>query len=128
MIALAGCEPRPDRVPTYPVEGTVRFNGKPTEGATIVFTSVAAPGKQPVIAEATVDRDGRYALSTYVSRDGAPAGEFLVTLAWPEANARPPREEDTPTDRLRGRYATPKVTPLRATVREQPNTIDFKLP
>ena len=38
LLAFVGCSPAAnDRVPVYPVEGTVSFGGKPIEGALIVF-------------------------------------------------------------------------------------------
>lgn len=129
MFALTGCGGgRPGELPTFPVEGTVRFNGKPTDGATIVFTATEPTGKHPVVAQATADRDGKYTLSTYMHRDGAPAGVYAVTIIWPEPRTGKMKEEDEPADRLRGKYGTPKTTPLKATVREQSNVIDFTLP
>jgi hypothetical protein len=57
-------------------------------------------------------------LRSYEPDDGAPAGEFKVTVVWPESP--PPNASGVfeVRDRLRGRYANPKTTELTATVEE----------
>lgn len=115
-----------------PVQGKVTVGGRPPAGAFLSFRPAA--GASPYNSQATVGPDGSYKLGTYRLNDGAPPGEYVVTLYWPAE--RPKRKDgedddagaDVP-DRLGGKYRTPEVSPLRATVKAgEDNTIDFKLP
>ena len=58
---------------------------------------------------------------------GALAGEYIVTIIWPEENtstaismeAPPP-----PPDRLKGRYADPEKSKLTAVIKSGPNKLE----
>jgi hypothetical protein len=63
--------------------------------------------------------DGKFELRTFRPGDGAPAGEYKVTVSW----SGPPSADGSATDRLRGRYATPEKTELTATVADAPNEL-----
>lgn len=122
FLALSiGCGGRDDgRVAVYPVSGKVLVNGQPAAGATISFFP-QSEDSQPVdlpVPSGLVDESGNYMLRSYVEGDGAPAGEYRVTVVWP---APPPPNAtvfDTP-DRLRGRYSDPGTSGLTATVGER---------
>jgi hypothetical protein len=66
-------------------EGQVRMDGKPVEGAGVVF----APTAGGPIATATTNESGHFILST-TNRDGAPIGEHRVTIAKTELQTMPP--------------------------------------
>ena len=73
-----------------------------------------AKGNKPF---ARVSEDGTFAVTTYDTGDGAPAGEFKVTVYWPaDPDARGPSP-----DRLKGRYRDPESTALVATFVEGEN-------
>lgn len=75
LVLLAGCSG--EKAPaTSPVKGTVTYNGASVEGATVVFAPTAT-GKP---ATAVTDAGGHYELSTFGSKDGAPPGEYSVTV------------------------------------------------
>lgn len=117
--------------PVHPVKGKVTVGGKPATGALISFRAIA--GASPYNPRATVEPDGSYTISTYRQHDGAPAGEYLVTIYWPvERPKRKVGEDDDPginlPDRLGGKYSNPETTTLRATVSSGENSVDFKLP
>ena len=70
------------RVPVHPVSGAISFRGQPTSGAFLSLhpkdgASTGAPSPR-----ATVGPDGKFALSTYNSQDGAPEGDYVVTVQW----------------------------------------------
>ena len=134
VVGLAGCAgPDADRKPVFPVEGRLTHRGEPMAGAMVTFHPLGDPDPRALRSQATADKDGRYRLTTYVTGDGAPAGEHAVTVYWPGKRGKPkPGEDeesqDLPPDRLGKAYTLPAATRLRAAVREQPNTIDFTLP
>jgi hypothetical protein len=105
----------------YPASGQVTVNGQPAAGAQVAFygatPELTGPGT-PAPA-ATTDENGEYRLRSYDPEDGAPAGEFKVTVVWPEPI--PPnvdQEMYRPKDRLKGRYSHPDKSGLKMTVPE----------
>src|SRR5438034_11414590 len=70
------------RQPTHPVRGRIYFDGSPAPGAHVVFQQVDGENGRTTRADALVDADGSFVLSTYKANDGAPAGEYKVTVAW----------------------------------------------
>jgi hypothetical protein len=129
-LVLGGCStaavPK-DAVPVFPVRGALTYQQRPMNGAVITFHA-----KDPrLTARATAAESGEYALTTYYASDGAAPEEYVVTIHWPQENSRPtPGDPDPPLppDRLKRAYADVGTTKLRATVRAQPNTINFTLP
>ena len=76
IVVGAGCS---NRVSVYPVEGIVKYNGKPMQGGgTIAFVPL---GKQEgKTAAGEIDQNGNYKLTTYTPGDGSMAGEFRVVI------------------------------------------------
>ena len=129
-LSLLGCTEavRPkNAVPVFVVTGTVTHQGKPMNGAVITFHSTSSK----LTAQGVADAAGQYSLTTYLTNDGAAAGESVVTIHWPEENVKPATDDSDPPlppDRLKDAYTNTKTTKLTVTVREEPNTIDFPLP
>jgi hypothetical protein len=114
-LALAGCS-RSDRIPVYPVHGKVRVGGEPAAEAFVEFHP-AEGNPAPAWIVGQVDGEGNFALSTYVSGDGAPEGEYIVTITWKKRGG--PLNEFSGPDRLKGRYADPKTSKLRFRVEKK---------
>src|SRR5262245_1990400 len=85
LLALAGCgsDAKPK---TFPVKGVLTHKGKqgeqPAAGALVVFHPVGIQVHEANRPMATVRSDGTFALSTFGREDGAPAGEYYVTVVW----------------------------------------------
>ena len=76
------------------------MNGIAPEHAMLMFHPLGEPVEQrKSVPWGIVKADGQYDVSTYVNGDGAPIGEYAVTLYWP-VNPHGPSP-----DRLKGRYA-----------------------
>jgi len=80
---LAGCGGGADRPAMVPVSGTVNYNGSPVEGATVTFASETSPRS----STGETDSSGKFRLTTFDTNDGAPAGEYIVTITKFEAEA-----------------------------------------
>jgi hypothetical protein len=82
-LTLAACsEAKSDRATVFPAKGSITFKGEPTHGA-----MVGLHPKSPLPAgvpspRANVGKDGTFAVSTYDSGDGAPEGEYVLTVVW----------------------------------------------
>jgi hypothetical protein len=70
-----------------------------------------------------VAEDGEFRLTTYREEDGAPSGEYAVTILWP-GEKKTPFGPASP-DQLKGTYADPKSPKLRFTVGP---TVDNEVP
>lgn len=63
---------------TYPVKGTVTYQGQPL--AEVVISFVPEKGRP---ASGTTDAQGSFSLSTFDPNDGAPAGAYKIAIAEP---------------------------------------------
>jgi hypothetical protein len=131
LLLLAGCGA--DEVPVYHVRGKVLYRGKPAHRAEVVFLPVEDdPNLAGLCIHGTAGEDGTFELTTYRRGDGAPAGDYVVTVFWPRPRSSRPITGDPEDpesteleggDFLRGRYATRDVSKLRATVRAEKNEL-----
>ena len=86
------------------------------------FTRRRDPDAHGLRPQAVVAADGSFRLTTFINHDGAPAGDYYVTVYWP---APGPEDETRPRpDLLGGRYADPRTTPLTATVPPHAASLD----
>jgi 3',5'-cyclic AMP phosphodiesterase CpdA len=115
---------RYNRKPTQPVRGTVLMEGAPVAGAKVVFYALEKAGKQKSYAgDALTDPDGTFTISTYQANDGAPVGDYAVTVVLREpffdasGNLGP--------NRLPAKYASVEATNLEVHVKSGAN--DFAL-
>ncbi len=83
-LCLCSCsEHLPDRAPTYPVTGQIYVDGQPAAGLQVECHSVSGmDSAAPTVSATTTDPDGKFAISTYLSGDGVPEGEYRLTFVW----------------------------------------------
>ena len=93
------------------------MEGRPPFHAQVTFHPVADGGREAILPTGSVDDRGRFTLTSYASGDGAPEGEYRVTVAWFLASGRPD-DDRPPVNYLPVRYARADTTPLRAVVRK----------
>jgi hypothetical protein len=124
ILLGAGCSGNSTNAPTWPVEGQVLFDGKPPVGAQVVFHSAGNNGAGSLHPSGLVDGNGKFKLTTYAANDGAPEGDYVVTLEWWVS------QNDQPAvNRLPARYQQPKRSGLHAKIAAgAPNSLPtFKL-
>jgi hypothetical protein len=120
-ILTASCGKDSSRKPTYPVTGKVVLpGGKAPEHATVVLHPVDESGPDVVKPSGKVEKDGTFSLTTYESRDGAPAGKYYVTVELWLASGK---GDEGPKNRLPARYARPETSGLTATVSPSPTDL-----
>jgi hypothetical protein len=110
--------PRP-----FPVHGQVLFQGKPTPNAVVVFhplDNAAAKQERPV---GRVNEDGSFRLTTYGENDGAPEGDYAVTVEWRRAARAPNGEFEPGPNVLPVRYSKPATSTLRVRVTPAENEL-----
>lgn len=110
LFAALGCGTKPPDL--VPVAGKVTTgDGKPLEHASVIFHPVGGgDGPKP---RGKVGADGSFVLTTHTTGDGAPPGEYRVTVELWLAGAR---ADDPPANRLPAKYARPESSGLIVTV------------
>jgi hypothetical protein len=113
-----------NRRPTQLVRGTIYFEGTPAADAQLAFYRVEG-AKFTRVADALVEADGSFSLSTYRADDGAPTGDYVATvvLRSPQADA----ESKIGPNLLPERYSKPETSGLKATVKDGTNEFKFDL-
>jgi hypothetical protein len=82
LTAIMGCgKTEPERVAVFPAAGKVTFKGEPTVGAVVTLHPKAPLEKVPT-PRASVGTDGSFKITTFNSADGAPEGEYVLTVSW----------------------------------------------
>ena len=118
-----------EEVETFPVSGRLFIRHQLVPGAYVVFHPVDRSSCQGRCAVALTDADGSFRLSTRERSDGAPAGDYIVTVIWPDYACPIDECEVTGSlskhDRLRGRFADPATSPLFATVLPEVNYVNL---
>lgn len=120
-LGATSCGSADGRKPTYPVTGKVVWlGGKPAEHASVVLHPVGDPDPNVVKPRGKVGPDGTVKLTTYETDDGAPAGEYRVTVELWLAN---PKSDAPPTNRLSPKYGSPDTSGLTARVEPTATTL-----
>jgi 3',5'-cyclic AMP phosphodiesterase CpdA len=100
--------------PTFPVSGRVTVGGVPVAGATVVLNTYnSETEKYAATAEGRTDELGRFQITTYAKFDGAPAGEYVVTVTKPDA--------------IPALYTAAATSTLKLRIHETPNTLNLDL-
>lgn len=121
VLLCASCaKQQGERVPVYPVRGRVTVNGLPAENAEVGFYPLAEG--QRLYPRGRVQADGSFQMSTYELNDGAPPGEYVVTIVWRDPPP-PGSASDAPEgpDRLKNRFGNYQTSKLRAQVQAADN-------
>jgi hypothetical protein len=96
------------------------LDGKPFKGVTVVLRPVDKTNfKRQEIPQGITDENGKYTIYTYVSNDGAPAGDYKVGIALmqpvdEEGGDQVKRDPNQPL--FPAKYADPETSGLKATV------------
>jgi hypothetical protein len=122
LAALGGCGTAAGPA-CNPVRGQVRWNGQPLAEAQVVFHPQAAGGQTFPKPIGTTDPQGNFALTTFQAHDGAPAGDFLITVEL--RDLRQVGEETVRDGRnlLPERFGRPQESGLRFTVAAGENVV-----
>ncbi len=122
-LAIVGCgESAPSHVATYPVEAPITFRGKPTPGACISFHPVT-PTEEVPAPRGVVTRDGQLQVSTFNGGDGAPEGEYVLTVQWNRLVRRGDEVVAGPNVIPR-KYTSPQTSNLRVRIAAGDNKLD----
>lgn len=122
LVSLLGCSN--DTGPKcYPVSGIVLLDGKPLAEAEVVFHPPADLERKFPKPTAQSDVEGRFRLTTQQPFDGAPAGEYMLTVELREPRLAGEEMVRDGANLLPPRYASPTESGLRFTVTAGTNEV-----
>lgn len=127
-LAIAGCQAE-KKSPVIEVGGQLLVEGKPAAHASIALHPISDSGSMIQRSVGITQQDGSFKLTTFSVDDGAPAGEYIVTIIWPDESV--PIDEcecvdPTEHDRLFGVYADPVKSKLRATIDQHRHSLNLQ--
>jgi len=115
-------------VPVFPASGKIIHLSKPLAGVILIFHSTDV--NQKIKSQATTDNDGKFVATTFKTADGAPEGDYTITLTVP-SNESDSAREDAATEgqfrkegpvRFPSKYQNPATSPLKVKVtKNQPD-------
>ncbi len=118
VLGCLGCGS--GRVPVHPVRGKVLVDGQPATRALVTFHPVSDKRPEAVHPVGHVDEQGQFTLSSFQQGDGAPEGEYQVTVVWYLATPNPDRarggDEYLSVNYLPGEYGRLETSPLKAQI------------
>lgn len=119
-VLAAGCGDSGPKL--YPVKGTVKVDGKPAADATVFLHRKGRDNPNEPVPYGRCAADGSFAVTTTKNGDGARAGEYAITVVWPDMSKAPDGNGGRP-DLLRGAYEKAGKSTLKATVEEKDNQL-----
>lgn len=127
LAVSCGCQEAPTQQ-TYRVKGRLFVDDNLAAKACIAFHPIDKVKSQGRCSVAMTQRDGSFELTTYAMHDGAPEGDYTVTVIWPD-DSMPEDECECidllQHDRLSGKYADPKTTSLLVTILPRDNHVNL---
>ncbi|QDT54073.1 hypothetical protein Pan44_21000 [Caulifigura coniformis] len=139
LALMAGCggsasdQWTKDRPKTSPAEAVVTHDGRGIEGASVTFAPV---GRDGTAAFGLTDAEGKVVLSTFGDKDGAVAGDYMVTVTKKSVDITPnPKDPNGPPLKsvekslIPARYSSSGTSQLKATIKdggENKFTFDLK--
>jgi hypothetical protein len=118
-VLFAGALMARPKCMAHPAVGIARAGKTPLVGAQIRLHPRGMALPDDAVPTATVQADGTFALTTFTKGDGAPPGDYVVTVQW----FRVAKDGSVGGNSLPKRYASPTTSPLSVTIREGKNDL-----
>jgi hypothetical protein len=108
----------------YPTTGQLLINGKPEKDVLVVFhldgyQNTGDPKIRTIVPQGWTDAEGKFVLSTFGNADGAPAGDYHVTVRWPVTR----KGFGMGPDALGEKFSDPKTSTLTAHLDKKKNEV-----
>ena len=122
VVALTSCKKKDGKLPVYPVKGQILIDGNPVKDVLIYFwPGKIEEGLHAYCPNAQTDENGYFALSTYDRADGAPEGEYAVTIEWPVGYSIVSNQWHG--DHLQGKYKDQTSSEIKIKIEPKPNDL-----
>lgn len=122
LVAFAGCGENLSVPRTAPVSGSVTSKGKPAPGIRVKFHPQFEMGKVKFTPYGETGPEGRYVLNTGAPGNGAPVGDYIVTIEKPRSGTDANGLE-AEVDDLKGKYSDPQKSQFKVSVKSGENVV-----
>lgn len=128
--AAGGCSKGgdPNRLPVFPASGHLSIQGQVPTGAFVVLHPKNGAATDPkgdvVCPRAVVKQDGSFALGSYDATDGAPAGEYAMTVEWRRIVKSPDGSPVLGPNVVSPKYGKPESSPVSIRIAERSNELE----
>jgi hypothetical protein len=102
-LGLASCGGGRNFPKVYPVKGKVLINGQPAADCQLQLHRTTEDLSVAVTPQAVTDKNGQFRITSFNTNDGAPEGEYVVTITRRERSGLMKQDFDGP-DELGGAY------------------------
>lgn len=124
LTMLNGCSDEFAPPDTVPVRGSVLRKGKAEFGVIVRFHPQFDIGDVDFIPSGETGYGGAFVLGTGAPDNGAPPGEYIVTLEKPRVESDKANSGiEIEVDEWKGKYSDPAKSPWKVTVQEGDNVI-----
>ncbi len=106
----------------HPATGVVQFEGQPIAGAQVTLVPKDPQFPDTIRPMAITAADGRFELGTFDKADGAPAGQYGVSIVWHplvDKGSGPSRGDNA----LPAKYAQPSTSGLTVKIESAANQL-----
>jgi len=117
-IVAVACD-GPKRKPAFPTQGKLLIGNQPVANVTLFFQPVGTTDAEPTRAYATTSLDGTFSLTTYEANDGAPEGDYVVTLLYEPVDSPLSRAKGKPP-KIDKKYTAIETSPLKVKIEKKP--------
>jgi hypothetical protein len=111
--------------PVFEVRGQVLYEGKAVPHAFVALHPLEDSQVRAVRPSAATDKDGWFVLSSFHADDGAPAGDYAVTVEWRKTTSLDGDASVLSPNLLPAKYSKPATSGLRISVRPGKNEDQF---
>jgi hypothetical protein len=122
-LAIGCCSSTLTPPETVPVAGSVTCEGKPVPGVRVRFHAQFDMGKVEFVPYGETGADGKFVLNTGAPGNGAPRGEYVVTLEVPYIDDGTQDGLEAEVDGLKGVYSDPDQSEWKVTIVDGANLL-----
>lgn len=127
LCLSSGCSSGSGNPVCYPISGKVLFNQQPIAEAQVVL--YPKTGSISPLPMGYTDEKGQFTITTWATGDGAPAGDYVVTVSWKALELKGEEKIRSGRQLLSMENTDPHRSPWKYTVKEggnAPLVIDIK--
>lgn len=125
VATIAGCgsSTDPNQLPVFPVKGQIAFRGKTPSGALVVLHPKNSASGIEVRPSGHVRDDGTFSVTSYKADDGAPSGEYAITVQWQKTIKNKNGDLARGPNEIPKKYSLPNTSPLAVKIAEGENKL-----
>jgi len=127
LLSAFGCSAADNRLTVFPAKGKLSLSDKAIKGAWIVLHpkdgDLRSPDGKAICPHGRIRSDGTFELTSYETNDGAPAGQYAVTLEFRKVVKYSNGAWGPGPNLVPKQYTKPSTSPLVVQIAKGPNEL-----